>query len=166
MRNRKDEPKHISFFVLPNRFQWYNDSKQEANMKYITGQFALNIPCALETCGDWHRDSLNWSRAKLYDSTRSAFADYGIEKEKTIPHRQGTYNVANHIRAVLDLIEQGNFALAQGMHDDYICNDKYTSEVFHKILLLSKRKNWNDINDFMGREYKMRWLEYLRGING
>jgi len=23
-------------------------------MKYITGIHALNLPCSLDTCGDWH----------------------------------------------------------------------------------------------------------------
>ena len=29
-------------------------------MQYITGQHALNIPCPLLTCGDWHQSAIQW----------------------------------------------------------------------------------------------------------
>jgi len=51
-----------------------------------------------------------------------------------IPEHEENYAVANHIRALLDLLEMGNFSLAQGMNRDFICNDDYNGEVFEKIL--------------------------------
>ena len=29
-------------------------------MKYVTGIHALNIPCNLETSGDWHMSAIQW----------------------------------------------------------------------------------------------------------
>jgi hypothetical protein len=40
------------------------------------------------------------------DSEGSEFRDYGIEQNKIITENTGTYNVANHIRALLDLLAQ------------------------------------------------------------
>ena len=31
-------------------------------MEYITGIHALNLNCAIETCGDWHQSALRWEK--------------------------------------------------------------------------------------------------------
>lgn len=95
-------------------------------MLYLSGIHALNIYCALETCGDWHQSGMQWDTLVLLDSAKSIYGDYGIEINKNIPGHTETYNVANHIRALLDLLQQGNYSLAQGMRKNYICNDSYT----------------------------------------
>ena len=46
------------------------------------------------------------------------------------------FAVANHIRALLDLLELGNFGLAQGMNKDFIGNDDYADEVFDKVAMM------------------------------
>jgi len=129
-------------------------------MKYVSEIFALNIPCSLETCGDWHCSALNWNKLRFKESDGSIWNDYGIEKGKSVPEHDGLYNVANHIRALLDLLEASNFSIAQGMRDDYICNDKYTDEIFLKVAMLSDRTNWNDVDLFMGKEYCGKWLKF------
>ena len=73
-------------------------------MKYISGVFALNIEDSLETCGDWHTSALDWNRIRLVESDNTIFKDYGIERDKKIPEHTGVYNVANTLRAVLDLM--------------------------------------------------------------
>ena len=50
-------------------------------MRYITGNYALNIPCSLNTDGDWHRSALDWEHLPLFESDNSFFNDYGIEKD-------------------------------------------------------------------------------------
>ena len=122
-------------------------------MKYITGLHALNIPCSLLTCGDWHQSAIQWKKPYFRDSNDSVFKDYGIELDKKIPEHKEKYNVANHIRAILDLLEIGNFSLAQGMNKDFICNDKYTEEVFGQIMKLKNTSHWDKIDIFMGKEY-------------
>lgn len=95
-------------------------------MLYITGQHALNIPCSLLTCGDWHQSGIQWKHPFFRESADSVFAEYGIEQNIPIPEHTAKYNVANHIRALLDLLELGKFSLAQGMNKDFICNDAYS----------------------------------------
>ena len=103
------------------------------HMKYITGMHALNLPCPLLTTGDWHHDSLDWNNPMIRDSNCSLWGRYGIYKNQSLCSRKICY-VVNHIRAVLDYLFEGNFAMAQGMKNDYICNDEYTLEIFQKSL--------------------------------
>lgn len=132
-------------------------------MLYLTGQHALNIPCSLETCGDWHTAALDWTHLQLANSDKMFFKEYGIEEHSKIPEHHGKIFVANHIRALLDLLEAGNFAVAQGMKRDYICNPKYTSEIFNKVWQMKVLGNWSDIDAFMSKEYLMQWINYKKG---
>ena len=130
-------------------------------MKYLTGIHALNLPCSLDTCGDWHSKSINWNNPDIRESSSSALKDYGIEKERSVTFlKDHSYNVANHIRALLDMLLIGNYGYAQGMKEEYICNDSYTEEIFKQVLKLKNEKNWDDIDEFMKKEYKMKWIEY------
>ena len=133
-------------------------------MKYISGTSALNIPCELNTTGDWHRSCINWEKVKLWDSSESIFGEYGIECDKYIPELDAKRNVANHIRACLDLIEKGNFPGAQGMYQDYLDgDDNFNNEIFKKVFLLKEKENWNDIYNFMCKEYRTKWLNFIEG---
>jgi hypothetical protein len=131
-------------------------------MKYITGIHALNLNCNLRTCGDWHTSSVSWEHPMIAESAESIFGDYGIELNRDVPYIDinRKFNVANHIRALLDLIEHGDFSNAQGMNRDFICNSDYDREIFDKIALLKEKKNFTAINDFMCKEYRTKWLKY------
>lgn len=129
-------------------------------MKYITGIHALNIPCSLDTSGDWHASALKWEKLSMEESDGSMFGDYGIEYEKRIPKHSGTYPVANHIRAILDLLLQENFAEAQGMNNDFICNEEYDEEIFSQVMKMQELPIWEKVDKFMGNEYKLKWLNY------
>ena len=48
------------------------------------------------------------------------------------------------------------------MNDDFIGNDDYTDEVFHKVALMRDLPHWREIDSFMGREYYGKWLDYKR----
>ncbi len=48
------------------------------------------------------------------------------------------FNVANHIRALLDLLYIGNFTVAQDMNKDLICNPKYDKEIFDKVIMMKE----------------------------
>lgn len=136
-------------------------------MEYLTGIFALNLPCSLDTCGDWHSKSINWNHPDFRESSNSVLKDYGIEKKRIVQFLdRKEYNVANHIRALLDMLLVGNYGYAQGMKNEYICNDHYTKEIFENVKKLKSQKNWNQINKFMEKEYKMQWLNYLEETNG
>ena len=133
-------------------------------MFYITGIHALNIPCSLKTEGDWHASALQWKNIQFYSSEKMFFKDYGIEANKEIPESAERYFVANHIRALLDLLELGKYSIAQGMNREYICNEDYDKEIFEKVYSMKKLKNWNKINDFMKQEYRLKWLDFLSSI--
>lgn len=134
-------------------------------MLYLSGIHALNLPCSLLTCGDWHTSGINWNNIVLLNSNKSIFGEYGIEQGKVIPESKKTFNVANHIRALLDLLAQGRYSVAQGMNKDFICNDLYTEEIFQKVSLMKTLKNWPEIDRFMGREYYSKWLKYKEREN-
>ena len=134
-------------------------------MKYITGIHALNLNCSLETPGDWHQSAIQWQKPTMRESDGSMFGTYGIETNSNVPEHNGTFYTANHIRALLDLIEEENFPTAQGMRDEFICNDKYTQEIFEKVVLMKKLPHWQKISDFMGKEYMMQWVNFLK-VNG
>lgn len=131
-------------------------------MKYISEIFALNLDCSLETSGDWHQSSINWSKLRFRDTNNEFFKEYGIEKTSNVPFHDGDFYFANTIRALLDLIIDGNFGVAGGMNNDFIDNEKYDNEVFNKVYELINHNNWNNINEFMKREYKMKWINFIR----
>lgn len=132
-------------------------------MRYITGIHALNLPCELETCGDWHQSGIQWERPQMRESKESFFGDYGIEPDHRIPEHPGeTFYVANTIRACLDLLYESNFPTAQGMNEDFICNEKYDEEVFSHVNDMRELDNWEKIDEFMKREYRMKWIKYVK----
>jgi len=130
-------------------------------MKYISGHQALNLPCSLETCGDWHWGALQWEKLNLKESDGSIFGDYGIEKCSKVPYNDGEYYTANTLRAILDLLIEGKFSVAEGAKNDFICNDKYTNEFFEKVIQLRDLSNWNEIDKFMRKEFTWEWKEFI-----
>lgn len=133
-------------------------------MEYITGIPALNVLCSLETPGDWHAPSVDWPSIQLYDSDMMFFKNYGIERNKTIPENTKKFNVANHIRAILDLLELDNFAYLKGMRNNFIETDKYDDEIFNKVYSMKVLPHWKRIDDFMEKEYMLKWIFYKQYI--
>ncbi|KAA9237838.1 MULTISPECIES: hypothetical protein [Aerococcus] len=129
-------------------------------MKYISGVYALNIPCQLNTYGDWHIGALDWSNPKIKESEDSIFKNYGIEIDKSIPEHHEKYPVANHLRAILDMLEDGQTKFLKGFKNDFI-GDKYTDEFFDLVYLLKNNKHWNSIYTLMLREYGVDWYAYI-----
>lgn len=133
-------------------------------MKYITGIHALNLVCPLNTSGDWHTSALRWKDLTVADTEEMFFGSYGITVGVPIPEHIGSYVVADHIRALLDLLQWGNFAVAQGMNDDFICNSDYDTEVFQKVWTMRGLPNWSQIDEFMGKEYRMKWVRFKQNM--
>ena len=136
-------------------------------MRYITGIHALNMMCELNTPGDWHQSALDWSKPEYGETTQSIYGMYGISFGYRTPNG-GTFPVANHIRACLDLIMAERYAIAGGMREDFICNESYTPEIFNKVLeargKVSNRK-WKRISGFMQREYKLDWVNFIEAVH-
>lgn len=130
-------------------------------MKYLTGIYGLNIGQA-ETCGDWHRLALNWSNAEFLESNGSFFGDYRIQAGRKIPQHEGTHYVADHIRCCLDMIYQQRFSLVTGMRHDFICNEKFTVEIFLQVREMQSLPYWGAIYDFMLLEYGFDWAIFIK----
>ena len=129
-------------------------------MKYISGTYSLNLICkTLGTPGDWHHSSLNWEQIPLYDSSSSIYGDFGIDS--TVRIGDTTYRLANHLRACLDLIEDGKYGAAQQMREYYLSDESLTPIVFEKVFQLKNSTRWSEINRFMGKEYGIDWLNFL-----
>lgn len=125
-------------------------------MKYYTGKIALNIECDLDTCADWHKNGIVLDKSKMQDSDNSIFKDYGIyETDKGY--------VANHLRAILDLMEQGQCDYLKGFKNDFLTSDKYDRELMIQAKKLRHNKNWEDIDYLLGEEYREKWLEVKNG---
>ena len=133
-------------------------------MKYISGIPALNVLCFLDTPGDWHAPSVDWKTLELYESEDMFFKNYGIEKNKTIPQNTQKYNVANHVRAILDMFQLNNFAYLKGMRNNFIETDKYDDEIFQKVYYMKVLPNWEKIDAFMEKEYMLKWISYKEYI--
>lgn len=131
-------------------------------MKYITGIHALNLVCQLDTPGDWHQSALRWKDITYSDTSEGVFGEYGIEENHTIPEHEGVFCAANHIRALLDLIYMRKFSVAQGMKESFISDDKYTPEIFDHVYLLRNLSYWEEINDFMKKEYRVEWINFIK----
>lgn len=133
-------------------------------MKYITGVHALNLPCSLNTTGDWHMSWIQWDHPQMLDSEMSVYGDWGIELNHNIPEHEGGVPVANHIRACLDMLETGDFYHPRGMRDDFICWDAYTPLIFEKVMLLQELPYWDKIKHFMEKEYRGQWFRFMGGV--
>lgn len=130
-------------------------------MKYVSGIHALNLPCAIDTAGDWHAPSQDWDAPWVLISDESIFGSWGIETNRTIPFAstpQRLVNIANHIRACLDLLEHNRLTLARGMREGFIDNENYTPMVFELVERLKDVPHWPAINKLMIKEYGLDWL--------
>lgn len=133
-------------------------------MKYISGYYALNTPCSLDTTGDWHQSCLPWDKIEFSDSKNSPLGDWGIEKDVYVYPLKGRYNVANHIRACIDFLDTDKFTHASGMRKDYIADDKYNNIIFEQVYKLKPSKTgeqWQKISKVMEKDYKLLWLHFL-----
>ena len=133
-------------------------------MRYITGTYALNLPCALGTPGDWHFGAIDWLRVPFAESSESVYGDWGISVQD-VPG-VGRVPVADHLRATLDLIAAGKFSSAQGMREYFIADERFTQTIFEKVIRLRDARVdlWPAIDDFMGHEYLCDWLDFKERV--
>ena len=73
--------------------------------------------------------------------------------------------MANHLRAVLDLLYEGKFKDLAGLKREIIANDQLTPELFDKVVELHTQNVWNKVSWFIGCEYGLQWLEFLKSKN-
>lgn len=133
-------------------------------MKYVTGIYALNIEDSTECCGDWHTSGIRWENMKLYESDDSIFKDYDIELNKSVLTYDDLFNVANTLRAILDLMERNErLGWLKGFRNDFICTDIYNQEFFENVKKLKGVDHWSEIDLLMKREFMWVWDKF-RGV--
>lgn len=129
-------------------------------MKYITGLFALNIPNSLNTSGDWHTSGLDWSKVKEVNSSDSILKDWGIEQGKEIPEHMGLFNVANDLRAILDIMLKGDFKILKGFRNDWVDTDEYNKVFFEKVWIIRDLVDFERLDNLMSKEFMYEWDKF------
>ena len=133
-------------------------------MQYITGFHALNCHSSLRT-PDTLPVAVDWTYPEIANTETAFFKDYSIETNKEIAQLPGSHNVANPIRAVLDLLIQGKEKELTGLKHKILANDLLTEELFNKVIELQAQSLWNDVCWFIGCEYGIEWLDFLTSKN-
>ena len=135
-------------------------------MKYITGWIAFATPCELDTVGKWNlhkNEFLDEYNMTLYESDESPFGDWGIETDKLVDyHEDTTYNVANHIRAYVDMLYQGRFSELKNIYMEVIDCPKALDMIFKLVDdKLRDQKGFQIIDEFLEREYGNLWRSFV-----
>ncbi len=133
-------------------------------MEYITDIHALNLECDLGTTGDWHASAIRWEHPRTLDTGETPWGDWGIEvdSDRWVPGNPGRHNIANHVRALCDMVYLGRLSNAQGMSEVFLDGDEYDEDIFEHIYMLRETPRWAAVNEFMGREYGRKWVSYRR----
>jgi hypothetical protein len=151
--------------------------------KYITGMYALNVPAPEGTSGDWHdvffwRDGIDEPCAVDLAgdgaewNTNPVFGDYGVYEGKDRLEGKGLYvgediaevYIANHFRAILDLLYQSlkKYEVVlnlTGATDDWLDTPE------QKALLLSKARLLEDAFTGRARRSLAAWIESESGLD-
>lgn len=136
-------------------------------MIYLTGMISFGIPCLLDSRGTWMYSKAEFSNPEYMvsrESNESVFKDFGIEKDKIIPYYgdDSLFNVANHVRAYLDILSWGQYDELKGVFYDYIFSMDCRGMIFDSVYkYLRFGKSFQDINRFMSEEFGNAWLSYV-----
>lgn len=139
-------------------------------MKYISGIPALGVPCKRPSVGKWNvtkREFLDENIFKLRDSEDSPFKNWGIEENKIVQyHEMCTYNVADHVRAYMDMLYDCEFETLKDLFYECINSSECRKDIF--MLTYGKLRNlaqFHEINEFMENEFGNAWISYVQSVN-
>lgn len=138
-------------------------------MRYITGIIAFGVECQRNSIGKWNitkNDFLNEKLMELKESDESPFKDYGIEENKIVPyHDFCTYNVADHVRAYLDMLHEGMFSELKGLFYECIGDGKCRHDIFMTVYgKLRHLAEFKEVNEFMLEEFGNAWISYIDSV--
>jgi transcriptional regulator with XRE-family HTH domain len=146
--------------------------KPNPAIKYLSMMFALNVTpkTYTKTSGDWHRFNF-FSQPRRIEFTcidDNPLGAWGIDNNVEIPTfgngKPKKYKVANHLRALLDMLYYNRLLSAQGMKHDYIVTDEYNKVFFQKVKLLLALAHWSEIDQLMDNEFGVEWRKYKRDM--
>lgn len=132
-------------------------------MLYITGYCAFGVTCELDSTGVWDMHRLDWEHRIEKESEGSTLGDYGIEKDKLTQFDNDTlYNIANHVRAYCDMLEDGQFNKLHNLFDLAIRSPKCRAMIFQLVYEhMNKCDNYDAILKFMQNEFGNNWESFV-----
>lgn len=138
-------------------------------MKYLTGILAFQIPCELNSRGLWNRSKKDFVNDELFtlaESENSRWKDWGIELNKLIPGREyALWNVANHVRAYLDMLVDKRFDELKGLFIEAIFDPKCRQDIFMASYgKLRHLADWQEYDSFMRSEFGNAWESYKDSV--
>ena len=138
-------------------------------MKYITGIIAFGVECNRNSVGRWNitkEEFLDDKLMELKESDESPFKDYGIEENKLVPyHDICTYNVADHVRAYVDMLHDEQFDELKDLFYECIVDLKCRHDIFMLVYgKLRHLKGFRKVNEFMTDEFGSAWVAYLDSV--
>ncbi len=108
---------------------------------------------------------LDWNEPSFKNSEKSIFKDYGIERDILVAKLgfERTYNKANSLRTLLDILEDGIAPLSRFRSlTETICKEStLQAEFFDKVLLLSESPRWNEIAKEMVEVFSVKWISHI-----
>lgn len=129
-------------------------------MKYVTGVNALNFNCVRNAYGNCDAALSKLEGAEVKETEGSIYGEYGVLAFDGVPGYAGTLYVANMLRALLDLLVDGDFTSAEGARDTYIRNDAQSREFMEHVAELNGLVPWGPIDAFMRKEFMMDWIRF------
>lgn len=130
-------------------------------MKYISTIQALNLHYEDQiTPGDWHAPSTDFINIDWFDTNNSPFDDFDIKLRK-YPTIEQDIPVAGHVRACLDAIVDGKYALISDMKEHFIGNDELNSLFLRKLLLIKNTTQFNECFNKILKTYRLDWINVL-----
>lgn len=135
-------------------------------MTYLTGMLAFGIPCDYDTPGKWNlgrSDYLDKEQFITLSTEDSPIGDWGVVPNCLVPgYEYMLMNVANHVRAYVDLLVLERFDLLKDAFFEYINNAKARKDIFMIVYgKLRHTANFPEINDFMEKEFGNAWYSYV-----
>lgn len=135
-------------------------------MRYVTGLAAFNVPCKLDSCGSWNCPKevfFVWNDLpEMKESEDTLLKDYGIEENKLIPYHDELFNVANHVRAYLDMLCDLRFDELHDLFFTNICSAECRAKIFRVVKnRLVKHEKYRLIYEFMLSEFDNAWRSYV-----
>jgi transcriptional regulator with XRE-family HTH domain len=168
----ENDPTTSNFFALVKKanFQVVADKVvPNPEVKYLSMMYAFNTrPKTLtKTFGDWHQfnyfyDLKDTDLIKIGDNPLGA---WGIDNSVQTPKYNNTkqrYKVANHLRALLDLLYYQRLPKAKEALADFIGTDEYDLLIFEKVALFKTLPHWAKIDNLMDDHFTTKWRKYKR----
>ena len=125
-------------------------------MKYITGKQALEIQFMRDN-GGASANPPDFTQLTLENTEDSLLGSYGIETGFTVPQHDGTFAVADTVRALIDLIVSCRFSEAEGFRQQPYWHESLMPELFYRVWVFYGYPMWEAVATFLWQECGKAW---------